>query len=198
MHLSRAAEELIAAYRPEARRAQREFEILVASGAQFAEYQIMRVHAPAGVVFHPDRNRVCLPVGGRKRRGPGGHALGVVAMLDVELTGLAEYERNPVGQALIVVGQNNVDVARGSERAVKWVGKCREDCGGSDDGKILDVESSTDLKDYVLQLAAVHGRSSRPYRLEDPPALVGIDQTRERGFLAKGVGMFRDFGHRPQ
>ena len=74
-HSIEASEEFLMMYQSEGRSASGEIQILVAAGAQLAQHEIVRIHAPPCVLGDPDRDGARLPVqwceGGRPQRDAG-------------------------------------------------------------------------------------------------------------------------------
>jgi hypothetical protein len=114
-HGFQARQQLVAADEAEGGRVARELEVFVAAGTEFAQHQVVGFHAPSRVLGDPHWKCSCLPVGRGECRGAGAHALGVVAVLDVEVAGLAEDEGDSIGELLVIAWRDDVHVAGGRE-----------------------------------------------------------------------------------
>jgi len=85
-------QEFITLNERECRGGLRELDVLLASGAKLAENDIVGLHAPAGVSVDANWYGSLHPSMRRVGRGLGGHALGIVAMFEIEFACFAEHE----------------------------------------------------------------------------------------------------------
>src|SRR5688572_22816998 len=91
--------------------------ILLASGAQLAEYEVMGLHAPTGMRLNTYRHGSLHPPLRRVSGRRGSHALRVIAMLKIEGAGLAEHKRDLICETFIIVWRHDVEISRGRECA---------------------------------------------------------------------------------
>jgi hypothetical protein len=184
--------------KPEFRRIARELEVLVATGTEFAQHQVVGLHAPARVLGHSDWNGTCLPVGRREGGRAQADALGVVPVLDVEVARFTQDEGASVCELLVIVGRDHIDVARGRQGPGGRIRQCGQDRGGADDVEVVQVEAPADLEDHVLELVPLHGGSGGPHRTEDAFTCWRVHQRGEGRFLAQVVGLSGSLGERAQ
>lgn len=105
-----ASQEFVAADELEQDYVARELKVLLSTGTEFAQDQVVRLHAPARVLSDSHRNGTRRPIGRGERRCAKAYALGVVTVFDVEVAGLAQDEGDAIGELFVIAGRDDVDV----------------------------------------------------------------------------------------
>jgi hypothetical protein len=137
-------------------RGTRELEILVASGAELAQNDIMQLHAVRDNFSDGHIYGARLPSARRVSRGLEGDALCVIAIFDIEGTSFADDEGDSIGHAFIAVWWNDIDIASSCEDTFRRIRKHRQYCGRTYDEDFCQSEALPDFKNDVLQLNAAH------------------------------------------
>ncbi|HEY6454889.1 MAG TPA: hypothetical protein VIY90_06340 [Steroidobacteraceae bacterium] len=143
-------------YQTKVRDTSREGKVFLAPCAKFTHHKIVWRHAPPRYSVHLDGDRSRHPVPRRVGGGSGSHALGVVAVLEIKITGFPEHERDLVRETLIILGRYDINIACSSEFTLRRVWQHGQNGGRPNDEDLPEAEAPPDLEYDVLQLASVH------------------------------------------